>query len=171
MKVTNFTTVLKFGLISAFWLAPASVAQIEEGTGNMVKMCLFYGSPSGHARTDPIITDTDLSDHVHTFYGPLNFHPKTSNDDLRNTSSSLSTSPFVENQSLYWVSETYISNIVCLLHISFSQTLDFCSTLVSTRRLEMHLQLIQELATSKRAHTIVGIIVLLIQKLFQKTFV
>ncbi|GFH53475.1 hypothetical protein CTEN210_09951 [Chaetoceros tenuissimus] len=107
MKVTNFTAALNLGLISAFWFAPASVAQIEEGTGNMVKMCLFYGSPSGHARTDPIITETDLSDHVHTFYGPLNFHPKTSNDDLRNTSSNLSTSPFVENQSLYWHPSIY----------------------------------------------------------------
>lgn len=171
MKVTNFTAAVNLGLISAFWFAPASVAQIEEGTGNMVKMCLFYGSPSGHARTDPIITQSDLSDHVHTFYGPLNFHPETSNDDLRNTSSNLSTSPFVENQSLYWVSETDISQMFCLLHISFSQNINILSTLASTRRQEMRLQLIQELATSKPAHTIVGIIVLLIQKLSQKTFV
>lgn len=38
----------------------------EEGTGNMVKMCLFYPNPSGHARSDPIITQDGLSDHVHT---------------------------------------------------------------------------------------------------------
>lgn len=35
-------------------------------TGNMVKMCLFYGAPSGHARSDPILSQTCASDHVHT---------------------------------------------------------------------------------------------------------
>ena len=38
----------------------------ENITGNMVKMCLFYNSPSGHARTDPILSQTCPSDHVHT---------------------------------------------------------------------------------------------------------
>ena len=38
----------------------------EVGTGNMVKMCLFYESPSGHARTDPILSQICASDHVHT---------------------------------------------------------------------------------------------------------
>ena len=32
----------------------------------MVKMCLFYMDPSGHARSDPIINQTCPSDHVHT---------------------------------------------------------------------------------------------------------
>jgi hypothetical protein len=39
------------------------VAQVK---GDMVKMCLFYPNPSGHARTDPIISQTCASDHVHT---------------------------------------------------------------------------------------------------------
>ena len=38
----------------------------ENKTGKMVKMCLFYNSPSGHARTDPILSQTCPSDHVHT---------------------------------------------------------------------------------------------------------
>ena len=33
---------------------------------NLVKMCLFYGGPSGHARSDPILNQTCASDHVHT---------------------------------------------------------------------------------------------------------
>lgn len=41
-------------------------AQEENRTGKMVKMCLFYPNPSGHARTDPIISQTCPSDHVHT---------------------------------------------------------------------------------------------------------
>ena len=35
-------------------------------TGKMVKMCLFYRGPSGHARSDPIINQQCASDHVHT---------------------------------------------------------------------------------------------------------
>ena len=42
------------------------VANAQEFTGNMVKMCLFYPAPSGHARSDPIISQTCPSDHVHT---------------------------------------------------------------------------------------------------------
>ena len=75
----------------------------------MVKMCLFYPNPAGHARTDPIITTTCPSDHVHTFYGPLEFHANTTYNDLINViqTPSLSTSPFVENQSLYWHPSIY----------------------------------------------------------------
>lgn len=72
--------------------------------GQMVKMCLFYNDPSGHARSDPIINQECVSDHIHTFYGPLNFHPNTTYENLRATSSNFSTTPFIENQSLYWVS-------------------------------------------------------------------
>ena len=43
-----------------------SVAADDNLTGKMVKMCLFYPAPSGHARSDPIITQTCPSDHVHT---------------------------------------------------------------------------------------------------------
>ena len=35
-------------------------------TGNMVKMCLFYPGPSGHARSDPILNQQCASDHVHS---------------------------------------------------------------------------------------------------------
>lgn len=79
----------------------------EEKGETMIKMCLFYPSPSGHARSDPIINQQCASDHVHTFYGPQNFHPETSNADLVKTSPKFSTTPFVENQSLYWVSRRY----------------------------------------------------------------
>ena len=43
-------------------LAPGQAQPGEE----MVKMCLFYPSPSGHARSDPIINQQCASDHVHT---------------------------------------------------------------------------------------------------------
>jgi len=68
----------------------------------MTKMCLFYESPSGHARSDPIINDSCTSSHVHTFYGPKVFHPSTTYEDLINTPNSQSTSPVNENKSLYW---------------------------------------------------------------------
>jgi len=73
----------------------------------MVKMCLFYDTPSGHARSDPIISQTCASGHVHTFYGPLDFHPDTTYEDLVNAPPSLSTSPIEENQSLYWHPSIY----------------------------------------------------------------
>jgi len=68
----------------------------------LFKMCLSGYTPSGHARSDPIISQTCASDHVHTFYGPQNFHPQTSYEDIRDTPHRFSTTPFVENQSLYW---------------------------------------------------------------------
>ena len=68
---------------------------------------LFYGSPSGHARSDPIIDQQCASGHVHTFYGPQEFHPDTTYKDLIGTPPEFSTSPFVENQSLYWHPSIY----------------------------------------------------------------
>lgn len=38
----------------------------EENGENMIKMCLFYPSPSGHGRSDPILNQECASDHVHT---------------------------------------------------------------------------------------------------------
>jgi hypothetical protein len=70
-------------------------------------MCLFYDSPAGHARSDPILNQVCSSDHVHTFYGPQNFHPNTKNENLRNTKPEHSSSPWVENQSLYWHPSIY----------------------------------------------------------------
>lgn len=82
------------------------------GEGNeMVKMCLFYPNESGHARSDPIVDQQFASSHVHTFYGPQNFHPNTSYEDLRDTPARFSSSPFVENQSLYWVSFLFWNRI------------------------------------------------------------
>ena len=41
------------------------------------------------------------------FYGPKNFHPATSYTDLLNTPLNDSTSPWQENQSLYWHPSIY----------------------------------------------------------------
>ena len=65
-----------------------------------MKMCLFYDGPTAHARSDPIISNECVSDHVHTFYGPQQFHPQTSYNDLISTDPTMSRSPFVENQSV-----------------------------------------------------------------------
>lgn len=49
------------------WLVAASVAMLVDSVdAQMVKMCLFYESPSGHARSDPIINQECPSDHIHT---------------------------------------------------------------------------------------------------------
>lgn len=44
---------------------------------------------------------------MHTFYGPRSIHPSTSYDDLRATPPDLSTTPYEENQSLYWHPSIY----------------------------------------------------------------
>lgn len=85
-------------------VATASLAPFANA--EMVKMCLFY-KPSGHARTDPILSDTCVSDHVHTFYGPQLFHPSTTPADLRNSDPKYSSSVFEENKSLYWHPSIY----------------------------------------------------------------
>jgi len=73
----------------------------------LVKLCLFYASPTGHARSDPIINQQCASDHMHTFYGPLHLHPTTSYSDLISTPPQFSTSPVEENQSSYWHPSIY----------------------------------------------------------------
>lgn len=83
-------------------VAAAALPIFTSAQQNMVKMCLFYDRPSGHARSDPIISQECASSHVHTFYGPRSFHPSTSYEDLLSTPGSMNTSPFVENKSLYW---------------------------------------------------------------------
>ena len=95
--------------IAGFLLLAASGSIVQGQTNEMVKMCLFYPNESGHARSDPIINQQCASGHVHTFYGPQNFHPNTSYEDLRDTPPQFSSSPFVENQSLYWVSDCCVS--------------------------------------------------------------
>jgi len=105
MYFSRNNNILLSSILSTFFMGQSARAQ--EGTGNMVKMCLFYPNPSGHARTDPIITQTCASDHVHSFYGPQNFHPDTTYNDLLDTPPSKSSSPWVENQSLYWHPSIY----------------------------------------------------------------
>ena len=41
------------------------------------------------------------------FYGPTNIHPNTSNQNLIDTSAQYSTTPYIENQSLYWHPSVY----------------------------------------------------------------
>jgi len=79
---------------------------LHTANADLVKMCLFYKA-AGHARTDPIISQDCVSDHVHTFYGPQLFHPSTTPEDLRNSDPKFSTSVYEENKSLYWHPSIY----------------------------------------------------------------
>ena len=63
--------------------------------------------PVGHVRTDAIINQDCLSDHVHTFYGPPLLYPKVTFDDLRKSDPSLSSGNINENNSLYWHPAVY----------------------------------------------------------------
>jgi len=60
--------------------------------------------PIGHLRTDPVVTQTCLSDHVHTFYGPPKLHPSVTYEDLRSSDETFhrTSGNLLENQSLYW---------------------------------------------------------------------
>ena len=97
---------MKFSIAAAA-VASAFMAKETLGQNTMVKMCLFYPNASGHARSDPIINQQCSSGHVHSFYGPQNFHPNTSYEDLRDTPPQFSSSPWAENQSLYWHPSIY----------------------------------------------------------------
>jgi hypothetical protein len=92
-----------YAVFSSAIAASCLVATLLANTANadLVKMCLFY-KPAGHVRTDPILNKDCVSDHVHTFYGPQLFHPRTTPEDLRNSDPRFSTSPWEENKSLYW---------------------------------------------------------------------
>ena len=63
--------------------------------------------PSGFARTDPIISQSCLSDHVHTFYGPQTIRPETDYGTLINSPDDINTGNVVENKSLYWHPTVY----------------------------------------------------------------
>lgn len=54
----------------------------------------------GDVRTDPIISPTCLSDHIHTFYGASEVRPETTYEDLRAASGN--SGNVEENKSLYW---------------------------------------------------------------------
>jgi len=95
MKV-SFTAISAYCLIAAIAVKLPMSADAE-----LIKMCLYY-KEAGSARTDPILSQDCVSDHVHTFYGPQLFHPSTTNADLRNSDEKYSTSVYKENKSLYW---------------------------------------------------------------------
>ena len=120
----------------------------------MVKMCLFYDRPSGHARSDPIISQECASSHVHTFYGPRSFHPSTSYEDLLSTPGSMNTSPFVENKSLYWhpsivssdtaeiASACYrLSYLISNTFLQITLSLSLCDNSIKLLRMERILEL------------------------------
>ena len=70
----------------------------------------FNYLPIAHVRTDPIISQTCLSDHVHTFYGPPLARPEVTTDDLINTKASEHSGLVEENKSLYWHPTIYKYN-------------------------------------------------------------
>jgi len=64
--------------------------------------------PSGHVRTDPIISQTCLSDHVHTFYGAnILPYPDITYEELIAVADDENTGNVVENKSLYWHPTVY----------------------------------------------------------------
>jgi len=63
--------------------------------------------PIGHVRTDPILSQSCLSDHVHTFYGPPLLHPAVTFDQLRSSDPTKSSGNVMENLSLYWHPSIY----------------------------------------------------------------
>jgi len=63
--------------------------------------------PVGDVRTDPIVSQTCLADHIHTFYGPQLVHPSTTYDDLIVSPVSQNTGNVRENKSLYWHPTVY----------------------------------------------------------------
>jgi hypothetical protein len=61
--------------------------------------------PVGHVRTDPILSQDCLSDHVHTFYGPPLLYPSVTYDDLRASDPNLSSGN--QGKRLYWHPAVY----------------------------------------------------------------
>ena len=61
--------------------------------------------PFANVRTDPIISQTCLSDHVHTFFGATIARPDLTYEDLRNTKGN--SGNVEENKSLYWYPTVY----------------------------------------------------------------
>ena len=105
MSAMKFGTSMYPSVVDAFCLNQRY--NIASQPSSLFPRSLFYDSPSGHARSDPIITQQCASGHVHTFYGPQDFHPNTTYEDLLAISPQFSTSPVEENQSLYWHPSIY----------------------------------------------------------------
>ena len=67
---------MKFSPGAVFAAALLGGPLLVDAQGEMVKLCLFYDQPSGHARSDPIINQQCSSGHVHTVslvHAPLQF--------------------------------------------------------------------------------------------------
>jgi len=101
MKLSSSSSILSTAMAASCLFFANVVVDHHTVNADLVKMCLFY-KVAGHARTDPILSQDCVSDHVHTFYGPQLFHPSTTNEDLRNSDPRFSTSVYEENKSLYW---------------------------------------------------------------------
>ncbi|CAB9514954.1 Domain of unknown function (DUF1996) [Seminavis robusta] len=86
--------------VSSFLMALAST------DATSIKMDFL---PIGHVRTDPILSKTCLSGHVHSFYGAQVLpHPaSTDYDALRGVTDDQNTGNVVENKSLYWHPSIY----------------------------------------------------------------
>ena len=92
--------------------APSAIvfaAALSSPSSLLVRANFFRNDflPVGHVRTDAIITQDCLSDHVHTFYGPPLLHPAVTFDELRASDPQLSSGNIMENQSLYWHPAVY----------------------------------------------------------------
>jgi len=80
-------------------------ALLAYAQGTSVKMDFL---PSGHVRTDPIVTQTCLSDHMHTFYGAnVVPYPDLTYDELRAVGDGENTGNVEENKSIYWHPSIY----------------------------------------------------------------
>ena len=102
-QFTTKRTTIAFLLVSVALISHHPAVHVHaQPNGQLVKMELMHQRSVGHARSDPIISQTCAAGHVHTFYGPMELHPNTSSEDLLAADPSLSSSEVVENQSLYW---------------------------------------------------------------------
>lgn len=61
----------------------------------------------GYVRTDPLVDQQCLNNHVHAFYGAKALLPNTSYDDLRAVPSDEVSGQIAENKSLYWHPAVY----------------------------------------------------------------
>ena len=85
-----------------YFLIPLISLQFHDVVGTSSKMDFL---PLADVRTDPIVTQTCLSDHVHTFYGAAAVRPETTYEDLRATTGN--SGNVEENKSLYWHPTVY----------------------------------------------------------------
>lgn len=96
MKTLASSLSIAVSLTTAWSSLATSEAELE-----------FNYLPIAHVRTDPIISDSCLSDHVHTFYGPPLVSPSVTTDDLIATDPSDHSGLVEENKSLYWHPSIY----------------------------------------------------------------